>query len=272
MIYFTLPNFYYYKQINERLVSLFLKNSKFFIWDQNEIKFIAQEGNLPFHYWNGSINNNIGFANYYSMNNLTSDFGFLPIIFDISNPLLVDKDFNDNAENILLSLNNNGSNSCLISNPKVRNIILQKYPYFKFIGSKFYLMHQDANITDLERIRFDFNAPDFPNFIPKNKIELNLYDSCINCDLIQNCYLKEWENIYNYKFHSEFRECEKVNGLYCNIEQIIAFKKLGIKYFYFDTKHLPLDNGVSLIPMYLDTFIKPEYRDTVDLILRGIKQ
>lgn len=269
MLYFTLPNFYHFKDLNNRLINLYRTHLNYFT--NTEIQFIAQEGSLPFHYWNGGATNNIGFSNYNEMCNLSLNFS-CALIYDCSNPLIQQSDLLDSGENINLSLNDNGSNAIIISNPAVMDYIHSKYPYYSFIGSEYYYMYSDDH-SNLKRIRIPFGQEEKFLDYPISKIELSIYESCYDCKDYENCRLKEWQNILNYKHESIFQTCKKTHGQFYNMEQIKKLSKKGYKYFYFDVKHInPQTDLTKMLDVYLQIFIKSEYRDLVDLYLRGIKE
>lgn len=262
MINITLPNYFYFSSLNKHLIKLYTTNKEMFLYN---INFLAQEGSLPFHYWGGATFNNIGFVDYEGMNDCAKKTqNNLEVIFDVSNPLLIDSDLNNSALEILLMLNQNGSNKILVANPSVLKKIKNKFPYYKFIGSEYFLQF-DNNIEDLERIRLNpLNYKEYLSKIPLNKIELPIYSTCNNCSQVNECYVKAWNSILSYSQKAEFINCPQLKEF---IFKPDAIKNIPIKNFYFDIKNIKITNVNAMAYIYIETLIKPEYKDIASKIL-----
>ena len=267
MYYFTLPNFYRFYAINTILITLSLENPDFFSWPK--ICFLGQEGNFPFFYWNGSglLNEDNRFTDYPNLTSVDERI-HTKVIFDCSNPLLEENDFYDVTQNIMLSLNENGSNEIIISNPLFLKYVQKEYPLYNFIGSPFYEAYdtQFQYLDSLKRVKCFINTIN-PQ-IPKNKIELSLIEPCPNCPNFQSCILTDWHNTYNFSQFSAFSQCLKSKYRVLSQEEIKNYYKQGINHFYFDIRTMPNLSENILIDIYLQVFIKPEFRDIVFIKLK----
>lgn len=271
MIYFTLPNFFYYREINGYLKQLLLKYPSYFKYD---MKIIGEEGSFPFHYLNGNGLNTTypyfykKFCDYYAISGENEKHNFDSIILDYSNVNLNEKDLNDTVTNITLPLMQNGANKVLVSKKIFKDYIKINFPSYEIIGSEFY---DGEDIEDLKRIRyFYFNINED---ILKNKVEIILTIPC-NCSNYFKCKILNQKKQYNYQKNSIFDDCNK-NDLkkYVYNEEILNFLiKSGYKYFCFDLNNFSLNNCEEILFFYINTFIKKEYHDFAHLFLRGFQK
>ena len=268
MINITLPNFYYYFEINKKLFMLKKQHPDFFY--NKDINFIMQEGNFPFSYWAGRNTTNFKTALYHIFFKMINE-SRIPILFDCANPLLEKKDFTNRHQNIILELGQNGSNSVLVSSKNLLDYLKEKYPFYQFIGSEYYIA-DDPNLESLEsltRVKVLKSKLDtLQQKIPKAKIEVVLNEPCGDCNNKINCLCKEWENIYNFKETSEYLKCalnkKTMDIQWMDIEELY---KLGYQYFCFDMKTFNLNNLEQIKHMYINLFIKPEYQKDALLLM-----
>lgn len=271
MYYFTLPDFFHFSEINERLITLNHNRKNVFV--SQKIQLIGQDGNFPFFYWNGGQNLNkpyTRFTPYEGMESLNLKIGS-KISLDCSNPFLEDTDFQDTNQNILLSLNENGSNEIIITNTNFLKYLKEKYPSYLFIGSPFYYLH-DQNlefIDDLSRIRALPCQLEEVSLIPKSKIELSITESCQFCPNYASCKFDDWNRILNFCSDSSFSLCNKKNNKILTFEEIQVFQKTyGIKYFYFDFSSFDIIN-IDIAKIYVDLFIKKDFQNEIYYFLKG---
>lgn len=269
MINIILPNFFYFNKINESLFLLKREHPEYFI--NKNINFIAQEGNFPFCYWAGR--NTVNYKT--ALQNTMFDFfktTRLPIILDCANPLLKEIDYNNIANNTALQLGQNGSNQVLVSSIDLLNYIKQKYPFYQFIASEYYITSDVKleSINLLTRIKVPLTLLNNYNNIPKNKIEIVLNDPCENCIQKSECLIKEWSNIYNFKEKSQFLICP-INKKRIDIswQDIMTLYDQGYEYFCFDTKTINLNNIDYMKNLYIELFIKNEYKNQVNLFFNN---
>lgn len=259
MIKFTLPNFYYYKNINN-VVNYFSHNLEYLNFNFN---IIGEEGSLPFFTWNGGPNINYDFVDYYFITELEKIYS-LPLIFDCSNINIKDIDLFSVKDNLMLNANMTGANSILVSNYLIMKYLKNKYPYYKFIASEDFLFPEEINRKDvinefdLFRINNEENIKDYP----LNKIEFILpTTSCSICSQFKKCKELEQQSISLFKNKSVFRSCNK-HGPYCQ-ESLYLFNKIRNQYhisnFCLETRGMPIVNLEYIINYYLFLFFKPEY-------------
>lgn len=268
MIKFTLPNFYHYKNVNNVIYHYtHIPNSTLF-------KFAIQgeEGSLPFFTWNGHTNINFGFTDYYYITELEKMIK-LPLYFDCSNQNIQDIDLLDVRENLLLSSNMTATNGIIVSDYNVMKYLKNKYPFYHFIASEYFLFPEGIDreqvINEFERFRVT-KIEDIEKF-PIGKVEFVLPTSkCYECKEQSFCKKREQLAISTFRNTSVFRSCQK-HGPYVK-ECIDLFnlirKKYHVTHFCFDTDGLPLDNFGYLIDLYLNFFITPEFQNEVGNELR----
>ena len=102
MIKFTLSDFYYFNNINNKFINISRNHHNWFL-DKN-IVFNYIRGTFPYNIWNGSINNMIGETVLYSEMKIIMEKSYLPLWLDFSNILLEETDFYDAMSNTLLNL------------------------------------------------------------------------------------------------------------------------------------------------------------------------
>jgi hypothetical protein len=262
MIKITLPNFFYYHNININLINLHKDYPEYF---HENICFYEQEGNFPFHYWAGEKNYNqktVAYKDYiYYLNNAT-----VPLCLDCSNPLLNDKDFLDSAMNVMLDTLQNGSNKIIISSIETLNCLKAKYPYYLYIGSEFYLASDPElqSLNELYKVKiYHQNLPNYPH-IPKNKIQVIINNPCDNCPTVE-CLLNEWQNIYNFKRESYFLNCQKIDitDSSINWELIEKLSEQGYTNFGFNSRGFDLTDINFIKRLYIKLFVRPQYQDKV---------
>ena len=266
MIYITLPNFFFYRNVNLNLINLSKKKPEYF---HDNLCILKQEGAFPFTYWAGEKNYNLSTA-IYSDYELFLNESITPLQLDCSNPLLDLNDLNDSTINTMLNVLQNGSNKLIVSTIDVLENLKQKYPYYTYIGSEFFIASDPElqHLDQLEKIKIAYNnLNNFPH-IPKNKIEVIINTPCKDCPTIE-CLLKEWEHIYSYKKESYFlncaRICETLNNY--NWSLIEELNKQGYTNFCFNARGLYLKDIKYIKNIYIKLFVKPEYQDKVRLEL-----
>ena len=137
MIFFTLPNFFYNYEINEKIKRLSLMNPCFF---KEKVAFNIASGNFPYAYWNGGLNNNRNLSCIYKDFVKFNDNSTIPLRFKCNNVYLQSIDFEDAMLNTILKIGELGSNYIEISNINLFYFLKEKYPDYNYIFSK------DANL------------------------------------------------------------------------------------------------------------------------------
>lgn len=268
-VIFTLPNFYAYQEINRRLIILWQHRPDYFNYDN--IGLNHEEGNFPRFYHSGHTCNTFRFANYDIIKDATI-ISNAAIVLDCSNPLIEDNDKFDTGLNLALKLMDNGEVGVLISHPFMLEYIKSNYKYYHFIASEHYHIfdNQYSNNEDLSRIRFFINDTSYSN-IDKSKVELIVNNHCLTCEKRPDCILQDWQGFLQFKHQRPFMTCNKVSTYCAPVELIQQKIKEGYRHFCFNSQYLDENDFTKLIELYLNVFIKPEYQDSADLILRGIK-
>lgn len=265
MINFVLPNFYFFRNLNNRLLKL-QKDCPHYFYN---ISFSAQEGNFPYSYWSDVFTNKETSTYKIYLNFLQSNN--MPIHFNCANPLLQINDLDDASQNAYLKIGENGSNSILISSYLILNELKTKYPQYHFIGSEYYIATDPElkYLNELQRIKVYYKNVDILNKIPKNKTEIVLNDPCEDCNNKINCLLTNWENIYEYSSINPTINCTLVKEINCEWQDIEKLSKQGYQFFSLNVSHISLYDIKYMIYLYVKLFIKPEYKKDAELFLRS---
>ena len=133
MIYFTLPNFYDNFYINNFFITLSKANPEYF---KEKITFIQTSGNFPYCSWNGGMNNCYDRGAFYDDFSNCYKMSSVPLRFNCANVLLEDFDFDNTMANLILELNENGSNLIEVANLKLMEYLETQFPNYKFVFSK----------------------------------------------------------------------------------------------------------------------------------------
>lgn len=266
MIYITLPNFFFYRDINISLIELSKNKPEYF---RDNICFLKQEGAFPFMYWAGEKNYNLSTA-IYSDYELFLNKSIIPLQIDCSNPLLDLNDLNDSTINTMLTVLQNGSNKLIVSNINILEELQKKYPYYNYIGSEFFIASDPElqYLDKLEKIKITYNNLNNYISIPKNKIEVIFNSPCKDCPTVA-CLLKEWEHIYDFKKESYFLNCASINETIANYQWklIEELNQQGYINFCFNTRGMYLKDINYIKTIYINLFVKEEYRDKARLEL-----
>lgn len=283
MIYFSLPDFYNNLKLNN-FFSYLAKNesNKFKI----PLTFLTYHGNFPFNSWNGGNNN--CYENLPSL--LYKDFEYYfehsekPIRFNCTNLLLTEYDYNDNMNNVILNIFNNGCHLIEIADLKLLEFLENKYPNYRFIFSNRAHFFQEFNeniinsIVDFNKftlieLPFEMNYDKklLKNLNHKEKIELVINNDCpLTCLKYKECQLAEDNAQLNYSSQSPFLACYKrINLPSISLEEINSeYVPMGFTHYKFNIPHLKMKES-DIILFYVKYFIKEEYQ--FEIFERGMK-
>ncbi len=274
MIYFTLADFFYNKNINERFIKMSRNHLNWFL-DKNII-FTQIKGTLPYNLWNGGINNIFGDIQIYENMKLMSDTS-LPLRFDFSNILLENTDFTDIMSNTILNIFSTMQFYVEISNLELMNYIHNKYPNYKFIMSKNSnllcpstpeVVNSILSNVDLELFTIPNEVKNSKDYLQKinlpNKIEVVINQTCpLDCPNYFNCITAENNTQLIYSSLGTYSRCNNTYN-YSNNPSTISLNKmkefylpLNINHFLIESCHQKQeDYGIFLI----NYFIKDEFK------------
>lgn len=274
MIKFTLPNFFSNYIINRTFHNLATTNPEYFVY--KNLKIVGQEGHYPYFYWSGNNYNDIALSTWPTLGDfqiVLSESCNLPLIFNCANPLLLSQDFYDNKNNEFIKFFNNGSNKIIISNPIFGEYLKNTYPYYTLIGDNNYkLADPDKTFIDnLTLIRCNYKDidSDFYKNISKNKIDIDVTDFCSKCseDKQSDCQLLKSQEIIMFMHNSCIRNCQLGEFSTLQPDKIIALNAQGYSNFHLNLSSIQLTDYSQMLEIYINLFIKDEYKDTVRLIL-----
>ena len=232
-------------------------------------------GSYPYSIWNGDLNSNKGKILFYNdFLSLEQNSG-TSLMLNCSNLLLTNNDYNNRMMNIILQLNETGSNYIETSNFELIEYIKSKYPNYKYIfsekGDLIHPLTPEIIDTILEKDLFTYLI--LPNRFKleknllkeiknKHKIIILIGNRCLNnCKYYKDCVLTE------QKFQIEFSSktayaCNNINS-YNNYEELVdeikEFNKLG--YYHFKIEEPSNLESLYNFNIYLIfNLIKPEYQ------------
>lgn len=223
------------------------------------------EGNFPYFYHSGG--DNINFINEPILNKETLKApltGVFRYSLDLSNPLLEITDFTEVKMNAILSEMETGANSIIVSNPIYLSFLSQAYPNYYFIGSEKYRDKGTIDLLKSIRVNYENLNDEYYKDIPKNKLDLNITQKCSKCCKEQQelCFKEHYQSLLMFMEYSNIKDCNKPIA-YFNNSELQDLIKQGYNHFHINT--YSTNDLDFIIDLYLDVFIKPEYRD----IMRG---
>lgn len=274
MINFTLPEFYFNKDIIGFFTQLSKEKNNYFKY---KVNFSSAYGNFPYAYWNGGYNNNLkNGVSYSEITNFFNNFKILPIRLNCSNICLEKNDLYDRYNNEILSIFENGINMIEFSNFEIYEILKEKYPFYNFILSKNcdFLCSLDINILNKINKSKDLYLISLPerftldkNFLTKIKkrsnIELTINPICnIRCGQYLNCQKNENFSQFNYQDINFYKNCQEKKSYenyfpYLSLEDIVN-KYVPLGFHNFRINNVIDDNKDSLIMFLVNYFIKEE--------------
>ena len=209
------------------------------------------------------------------------------IRFTFSNPLITERELDDNIGNTLMKLANNGMNGVIVASEVLHKYLKEKYPNFHYIASttkcllnvKDYDNDYDISVLDY-RLNKDIN---FLNSIKdKSKIEILVDELCpINCKYRKQHY----ENIGKFNLGYKNIDCyclDPKNNLIKGIdfqknkeihsETVLTNEEVNFLYSKGFNKFKLLGRMSSdkkfIIDSYIYYLIKPEYKKVIEEVLK----
>lgn len=289
MINFTLPNFYQNFTINNKMSDMTKEHSEYF---KTKINFSYATGNFPYCYWNGGYNNNKGDGAFYDDFINTTNLSNIPLRFNCANICLQEQDYINQLANLILQLNENGSNIIELCDIKLLAYLKERYPNYQFCWSKeaVYLYQNEEYNVDLINLLNEkglFHIISLPEawtqqldlikqIQKRNSIEVAINTSCNqHCPHYHQCKVHEHEAQYTFSNVNQFQECkEKVE--YDKIKPLITLEDiqkdyipLGIKYY--GLAETACSDRHDYINFLVNYFIKPEYQLKAYQILLGVE-
>ena len=234
-------------------------------------------GAYPYSIWKGDLNSNKGKIMLYNDFLACDQNSGSSLMLDCSNLLLAEEDYDNTMMNIIMQLNETGSNFIETSNFNLINYIQKKYPNYKFIfsekGDIINPLTEEIIDTILDEELFTYlilpnRLKDDINFLKKiknkNKIIIPIGNRCLKqCKYYQNCLLAEQNFQLEYSSKTAY-VCENINK-YDNYEELTneinKYNKLGYYHFKIEA---PSNISINLFNLYLIfNLIKPEYQKEV---------
>ena len=266
---------------------LFIKDFKNYLYEDTNIS--AVYGTFFNSKWNGgrgSKQKKVDYKIAYLFIKQMNEAG-VSIRFTFSNPLITERELDDNIGNTLMKLANNGMNGVIVASEVLHKYLKEKYPNFHYIASttkcllnvKDYDNDYDISVLDY-RLNKDIN---FLNSIKdKSKIEILVDELCpINCKYRKQHY----ENIGKFNLGYKNIDCyclDPKNNLIKGIdfqknkeihsETVLTNEEVNFLYSKGFNKFKLLGRMSSdkkfIIDSYIYYLIKPEYKKVIEEVLK----
>lgn len=274
MIYFTLPGFYFNFNIINKITNLNKKYYKF------PVAFEAATGNFPYCYFNGGYNNNQGLGTLYNDFIQCGEQLNIPICFNLSNIFIEKQDFTNTQMNLILSLNETGSNMIEFSSFPLYLYLKEKYPNYIYIFSKqAFTLCPDLSAEQIDNLilkngvdyvsldeRFSTDLYFLETIKNKEKIKIAITSECNNlCSQFYNCRIQQHKTQYDFSNFNQYYNCPSYTP-YHERKPILSLEKIKEKYSILGFSHFTLGETIydekqdNFILFFIDYFIKDEYK------------
>lgn len=251
MNYLKLP--FMYNKI-EFLNAFYIFSKKYCDYLKIPLTITGTHGNYQYTFFNGGVNNNFGesfiYSDYFSMSQKCD----LPFEINCANLFIDEKDYENVQLNQILQINDNGSNSILLSSIPFWNYLKEKYPnyYYNFSFLADFLYPIDIDI--INQLTEHFNEVELPLTFPekdfhlikeKNKIIIPIGNEfCKNCLKLKECYIFENKSQIDFSGISSIHLCKKNEKIFQlnYIEQIKYYNQFGFNKFKIINNYHPTYN------------------------------
>jgi len=266
---------------------LFIKDFKNYLYEDTNIS--AVYGTFFNSKWNGgrgSKQKKVDYKRAYLFIKQINSLG-ISVRFTFSNPLITERELDDNIGNTLMKMANNGMNGVIVASEILHKYLKEKYPNFHYVASttKCLLNVKDYdNDYDISVLDYRLNKNiDFLNSIKdKSKIEILVDELCpINCKYRRQHY----ENIGKFNLGYKNIDCyclDPKNNLIEDIdfqknkeihsETVLTNKEVNFLYSKGFNKFKLLGRMLSdkkfIIDSYIYYLIKPEYKKIIEEVFK----
>ena len=270
-----------------KLNLLFIKDFKNYLYEDTNIS--AVYGTFFNSKWNGgrgSKQKKVDYKRAYLFIKQMNEIG-ISVRFTFSNPLITEREFDDNIGNTLMKMANNGMNGVIVASEILHKYLKEKYPNFHYVASttKCLLNVEDYdNDYDISVLDYRLNKNiDFLNSIKdKSKIEILVDELCpINCKYRRQHY----ENIGKFNLGYKNIDCyclDPKNNLIEDIDfqknkeihskTVLTNKEVNFLYSKGFNKFKLLGRMSSdkkfIIDSYIYYLIKPEYKKIIEEVFK----
>ena len=275
-IYFSIPDFYNYYNLNLNLLKLMKTCPD---WFRDNVVIDSIYGTFPGCIWNGGRSQFGGSP----LNNIQATVAGIngagiQIRFTFTNKLITEESFLDNYGNTILQVANNGMNAVNVNNPAFAGYISRNYPSYQLIWSTTKGIKEVEEVNALSEDRllvppYAMNNTDaVTKFIHPENIELLCCETCID-----NCPNRS----YHYECIAKAQMLQPTEKFRCphGCEQYFYYETIPhrnhhITYEDMVKRYLPIginkfkisgrnDNVINVIERYVNYFPKDEFKDTV---------
>ena len=289
-IYFSIPNYWYLRQVNLALLNLKEREPNKFYED---VIIDSCFGCFPGCVWNGGRGfNSWGSVTSETIQNIAKDFNSrgISLRHTFTNLLIEEKHLFDTVGNTILQLTENFSdvqNGCTVNSQLMFDYIKTNYPNFDLIWSTTKEISSIDEINTLSKDNLLVISYTFNNHFDKLsqlKYPHNIEILCYEEGCIDNCPLRPWHNMITSRINMCGEEYEE--GFVCprrlNDPTSYYYTTSANRFYYIDIdtireKYLPLGFNqfkisgrseikasiINAIENYVNYFVKPEYKDEI---------
>lgn len=284
-IYFHIPGFFEYYNINKELILLMEAHPEFFY---DNIKIGSVYGSFPSAIWNGG-RMFFGFCFKEDMEKIVEFYNShnIPLRFTFTNSLIEEKHLYDTYCNLIMNIGNNGFNQVLVNSYLLENYIRMNYPKYKIVSSTTKRIKDKAKINEeieknyhLVVLDYDLNHDfQYLKTIKKpEKVELLLDELCEeNCPFRKKHYESFSSAQINFSKKNNF-SCPFIKNDILSLDQVknrksfISINEIFDKYCkigYNNFKLIGRANSINfVIDSYIYYFVREEYKELVRLRLK----
>ena len=279
MIYFSLPDYYGFFNLNLKTLDLFEEQHiKFY----DDIKIDSIYGSFPC-IWNGGrfYTGGTSFENIVATVSPFTERG-VSLRHTFTNCLLTEKHLNDTLCNKICELTHNPLHGINVNSALLKKYLEEKYPDFYIMWSTTLCtedLEQINSLSEKNLLVLDYNLNNNFKFLSKLKhpenIEILVCETCIpNCPNRKEHYLHESNcQLFNETSHydcpwansSTFYTGAYLQPHYVSIDNIRQnYLPLGINKFKIMGRGRP---AIEAIENYVNYLVKPEYKDDIRMQL-----
>lgn len=271
MINFYIPDFFWYFNINLRLLELMRDEPQMFY---DDFKIGAIYGNFPNCIWNGgrvSFGRHVDAEEMIRISKIFNSFG-VPLRLTMTNIAVKDTDVFDRYSNYIMQNMNNGFNQVIVADPILEKYIREKYPEYPIVRSvqaaeEVYYDDSDRYVMSIIKRRKNNDIEYLKTIKNKDKIEFVASETCAAyCDMSIHYKHTSRRQLYEveheYVCHNPIRENRKLcfggNEITITRERIKEiYEPIGFEHFKISGREM----GVSIVTNYSHYMVRPEWKD-----------
>ena len=271
MIHYYIPDFFWYYNINIRLLEL-MRDKPYMFYD--DFKIAAVYGNFPNCIWNGgrvTFGRHVDTVEMKLISERFNSFG-VPLRLTMTNLMVKDTDVYDRYANYVMQNLNNGVNQVIVASPILEKYIREKYPEYPVVRSvqaaeEVFYDDSDKYAMSIIKRRKNNDLEYLKSIENKDKIEFVASEFCAaHCDMSIHYRHTSRRQLYEveqeYECHNLIYEntslCTGGNEITITREKIKEiYEPMGFSHFKISGREI----GVGIVANYSHYMVRPEWKD-----------